>query len=288
MRNLTTRDGTRHWSWPLPTPWGLGPEARSNHLALWRAGLLRCAARLGLQHTSLGTVLGQPLWLCTRAAAPAVSDHGGPLPHRLVACGFHGEEPAGPWGLLQFLQRVDPTALDAVHLSLLPLVNCTGFAAGTRFNAEGDNPNRGFSHPDNSTPNTLSTPYTPPSAEGRLLLQHAPLLAAASRDGALSCHEDVLADTAYIYALERSAAPSARVQRLLQANLRHFVQHADGLVDGCRVQDGVVFNHHDGSFEDWLFGLGAAFTACVETPALQPFEQRVAAQADMIEAFVLG
>ena len=281
MRTLTPRDGTRHWSWALPTPWGLGPDARSNHLALWREGLQRCALRLGLQQTSLGTVLGEPLWLWTRAAAPAPSRHHLPTPQRLVACGFHGEEPAGPWGLLQFLQRVDTAALDTVHLTLLPLVNCTGFAAGTRFNAEGDNPNRGFCRPHNGAELT-------PSAEGRLLLQHAALLTSASRDGALSCHEDVLADKAYIYALERSSTPSAQVRRLLQANLRQFAQQPDGLVDGCRVQDGVVFNHHDGSFEDWLFGLGAAITVCVETPALQPFEARVAAQADMIEAFVLA
>ena len=270
MRNTATRDGLRHWSWPLPTAWGLGDSARSHHLELWRQAFATEARRLRLQLQTLGTVLGEPVWMLSRAAAEAAA------PSRLVACGFHGEEPAGPWGLLKFLQGVDATTLDAVHLTLLPLVNCTGFAAGTRFNAEGDNPNRGFG---GSSPS--------PSAEGRLLLQHAPTLAGASRDGVLSCHEDVLADSAYIYALERSPSPGPRAKHLLQANLRHFTQHPDGLVDDCAVCDGVIFNHHDGSFEDWLFGLGAAFAACVETPALQPFERRVAAQADMVAAFLV-
>lgn len=287
MRNLNIRDGHRHWSWPLPAPWGLGVEARSNDLALWRQHLLHCATRLGLQQHTLGTVLGEPLWWWSRAAAPHAANDGPPAPRLLVACGFHGEEPAGPWGLLRFLERVDAAALDGVHLTLLPLVNCTGFAAGTRFNAEGDNPNRGFCNPGAANGPIAGAASGAPSAEGRLLLQHADLLAHASRDGALSCHEDVLADAAYIYVLENAATPSARALRLLQANLRHFAQQPDGLVDGCRVQNGVVFNHHDGSFEDWLFGLGAALTACVETPALQPFDARVAAQADMIEAFVL-
>ncbi len=227
--------------------------------------------RLGLQVHTLGTVLGEPLWLLRRAAnSPAA-------PRRLLACGFHGEEPAGPWGLLQFLQGLDAAALESVHLSLLPLVNCTGFAAGTRFNAEGENPNRGF-----------ASPGTTPSAEGRLLLQHAAELAAASRDGVMSCHEDVLADTGYLYALENASAPGALAQRLLQANQQHFAQHPDGHVDGCPIRGGVIFNHHDGSFEDWLFGLGAAFAACVETPALLPFERRVQAQAAMMKVFVHG
>lgn len=271
MRNIAPRDGRQHWSWPLPTPWGLAPQARSHDVTLWRQLLAECNQRLGLQQHTLGTVLGEPLPMLTRQARSASA------PHRLVACGFHGEEPAGPWGLLRFLQRVDAAALNGVHLTLLPLVNATGFAAGTRFNSEGDNPNRGFS-------GTVMAP----SAEGRLLLQHASSLAAASRDGALSCHEDVMTATAYLYAFENAPTPGALAHSLLQANLRHFQQHPDGLVDGCPVKDGVIFNHHDGSFEDWLFGLGAAFTACVETPALQPFEQRVAAQADMIEAFVLA
>lgn len=273
MRNTANRDGLQHWSWPLPTTWGLGDSVRSDQLTLWRQAFGHEASRLGLVVHTLGTVLGEPLWLVTRAASKAAA------PHRLVASGFHGEEPAGPWGLLKFLQGVDAAALDAVHLTLLPLVNCTGFAAGTRLNAEGDNPNRGFSG---------NASATAPSAEGRLLLQHAATLASASRDGVLSCHEDVLVAGAYIYALERADEPGPWARRLLQANLRHFGQHPDGLVDGCRVQGGIVFNHHDGSFEDWLFGLGAAFAACVETPGLQAFEDRVAAQSDMIAAFVQG
>lgn len=271
MQPTASRNGHQHWSWPLPSGWGLPAEARSHHIATWRQALLSEADRLGMQVQTLGIVLGEPMWALTRAAPdPAAM-------RRLVAGGFHGEEPAGPWGLLKFLQAANPASLDAVHLTMLPLVNCTGFAAGTRFNAEGDNPNRGFTGQG-----------TAASAEGRLLLQHATWLASASRDGMLSCHEDVMTRWAYVYALERAPSPGPLARRLLHANLRHFDQHPDGLVDGCRVQGGIVFNHHDGSFEDWLFGLGAAAAFCVETPGLQAFEDRVAAHQDMIAAFVSG
>lgn len=272
MQNTAPRTGSEHFSWPLPAAWGHGQHKRSNDIALWRALFTQAACGLQLQLQTLGTVLGEPLCMWTRAANQPRA------PRRLVSCGFHGEEPAGPWGLLRFLQRVQAEQLNGVHLTLLPLVNATGFAAGTRLNAEGHNPNRGFGDGGG----------TAASAEGRLLMQHSAGLCAASRDGVLSCHEDVMVDAAYLYAFERAPAPGAQAWRLLQANLRHFVQHPDGLVDGCRLQNGVIFNHHDGSFEDWLFGLGAAFAACVETPGQQPFEPRVAAQADMIEAFVLG
>ncbi len=270
MRKLTPRDGFQHWSWPLPAAWGLPAGARSDDLALWRRLFISEAKRLGLLLQTLGTPLGEPLWLLRRAGRELGA------PCRLVASGFHGEEPAGPWGLLRFLQGVQPAALDAVHLSLLPMVNATGFAAGTRFNAQGDNPNRGY------------TGLVRPSAEGRLLRQHGPTLASVSQHGVLSCHEDVQADKAYLYAFERGTKPGGQAQRLLQANLRHFEPQPDGMVDGCMVLGGMVFNHHDGSFEDWLFGLGATFAFCVETPGLQGFEERVAAQHDMIAAFVSG
>ncbi len=266
------RNGHQSWSWPLAASWGLGEQARSNNLALWQQEFQVASQRLGLQLTTLGSPLGQALVLASRRPAPRAA-----APRRLVACGFHGEEPAGPWGLLRFLQRTDPLALDAVHLSLLPLVNRTGFLAGTRFNAEGDNPNRGFLGADAG-----------PSAEGRVLLAHADTLREAGRDGVLSCHEDVLADKAYVYGLEHREAPGPFTQHLLQTNLRYFEQHADGKIDNCPVKDGVIFNQFDGSFEHWMFTLGVHAAACVETPALQPFEQRVAAQAEMIETFLLG
>lgn len=254
-----------------PHVWDRGDGGLSNDLPALREQLEALAG--GWQVSLLGTPLGEPLPLWHR---PAVQPGAARL---LIACGFHGEEPAGPWGLLAFLRQTARAELDRVQLSLLPLVNATGLAAGTRFNRRGENPNRGFMpwlHPDT------------PSAEGQVLISHAEQLGALGAGGVLSCHEDVGVAGAYVYTYERTDAPAAFSHRLRDALAEHLELHPDGDVDGCPIAEGIVHNQIDGSFEAWLFDRGASVAACVETPGLQPFERRVAAQAAAIRAFING
>lgn len=251
-------------------------QGRSNEQARLLPPLLERARSLGFAQHCLGELVPgaqqDRLWLLRRPASrPGAA-------RLLLATGFHGEESAGPWGLLAFLLQTSPALLDDVELSLLPLVNPTGFRAGRRYNNWGENPNRGY-------PIARLTDI-PPSREGRMLLSHADRLVPAGRDGALCCHEDVGLHEAYLYSFEPGATPGAFSQALLKPLAAHFPVHPDGAVDGCPVHAGVVFNHHDGSFESWLVEQGAARAACIETPGQQPFATRVQAQCETMQAFV--
>ena len=256
--------GTKPWTWILPD------GHASNDWVHYCARLEAVAARRRFELTTLGRAGGEPpLMIRCGAADPSA-------PQLLVASGFHGEEPAGPWGVLEFLEAADQDLLSRVRLTVLPLINVTGFRAGTRFNTHGENPNRGY----------LGLPGESPSHEGQLLLAHRDLLLEAARDGLLTCHEDVLLSHGYVYSCERAAAPGAFSRTLLAANAAFFPVHADGGVDGCPIAGGIVFNHHDGSFESWLMELGVARAACVETPGQHPIERRIAAQRAIIETFL--
>jgi predicted deacylase len=258
------------WVWPRPEG-GL-----STDLSAFRTDLAQASQALGFSRQELGRVICPDAALSidflTRPAARAGA------PRLLLASGFHGEEPAGPWGLLRLLQQLDPQALDHVQLSLLPLVNPSGFRVGRRFNDWGENPNRGYP--------SRSCQDGPPSREAQLLIAHAELLVPAGADGVLCCHEDVGLNDAYLYSFERSAQAGAFSQQLLAANLAHFPMHPDGLVDDCPIQGGIVFNHYDASFEAWMMEQGAARAACVETPGQQPLERRIKAQAAMMRVFI--
>ena len=256
--------GTKPWTWTLPD------GHASSDWVRYRRRLETVAADRGFELSTLGTACAEPL-LMLRGGATSPS-----APRLLVASGFHGEEPAGPWGLLEFLEAADQALLSRVRLTVLPLINVTGFRAGTRLNIHGENPNRGY----------LGLPGENPSHEGRQLLAHRDLLLEAGRDGLLTCHEDVLLSHGYVYSCERAAAPGAFSRTLLAANAAFFPVHADGAVDGCPIAGGIVFNHHDGSFESWLMELGVARAACVETPGQHPIERRIAAQRAMIETFL--
>lgn len=256
----------RTWTWTLPD------GGRSNDAAALQARWQALRGAAGWQAEVLGCAGDDAVTLLQRPAAQAAA------PRLLIAAGFHGEEPAGPWGLLRFIEGADAALLDRVHLALLPLVNASGFHAGRRFNDWGENPNRGFGRQAGGIA---------PSREGRVLMAAADRLRAAGRDGVLSCHEDVQQTRfGYLYSLERADRPGPFSRAVLAANAHHFPIHPDGEVDGCPVRDGIVFNRHDGSFEAWAMELGVARAACVETPGQADIATRIAAQAEMAEAFV--
>jgi hypothetical protein len=59
-----------------------------------------------------------------------------------LAAGVHGDEPAGPWALLELFERDE---LDRAYaFRIWPCTNPTGFEKGTRANAEGEDVNRSF------------------------------------------------------------------------------------------------------------------------------------------------
>ena len=256
--------GLRPWTWTI------ADGHASNDWKRFRDRLEAVAARRRFSLRALGSAGGKPLLLLRCGVA------GDAAPPLLIVSGFHGEEPAGPWGVLEFLESASLELLSAAQLTVLPVVNVTGFSQGTRFNAWGENPNRGY----------LGIPGENLSREGRILLDHQLLLVPAAREGLLTCHEDVLLSHAYLYSMERAEMPGELTRALLAANAAHFPLHPDGLVDGCAVNGGIVFNHYDGSFESWLMSHGIAYAACVETPGQQPIARRIAAQHRMIDTFV--
>ena len=250
-------------------------DCQSNDIDVFYAQLAIEVERLGLTEKKLGDAGKYPVSLYQSPAQKSG------LPSLLISAGFHGEEAAGPWGMLHFLNALPVELFEKINLSLLPLVNPTGFSKGHRFNKLGENPNRGFVV-ENGKPKTNE--HT--SVEGKLLIEHAQLLLAASRDGILTCHEDVLLTETYVYSFEPSQV-AGRFSHTLRDTLgRYFDVAPDGLIDDCPVKDGVIFNHFDTSFESFLVRSGAKLGACTETPGQQNFDQRVLANSSAMQAFL--
>ncbi|WP_407334153.1 M14 family metallocarboxypeptidase [Enterovibrio sp. 27052020O] len=250
-------------------------ECDSTDISRFYALLEREVTRLSLSAKKLGDVGGYPLWLMQSPTQKA------DRPNLLISAGFHGEEAAGPWGLLYLLSQLDTHLFERVNLSLLPLVNPTGFARGHRFNELGENPNRGFFIENDEAKAGNDTSF-----EGKILLEHAQLLQAASRDGILTCHEDVLLSDTYVYTFEPSQTPGPFSHGLKNALGHYFPIANDGDIDNCPVKDGVIFNHFDTSFESFLVRSGARVGCCSETPGQQNLDQRIQANAAVMTAFL--
>jgi len=199
-------------------------------------------------------------------------------PNLLIAAGFHGEEPAGSWAVLHFLETAPQKLISRANLSFLPVVNPTGFRSGKRENYWGEDPNRGFCHTNSGRPE--------PSREGLILIKHLPMLRSLAKDGFLSLHEDVEQSQFYIYTFENANAPGPFSETLRSEEAKFFSPYPDGILEGGLVRNGIIFRHCDGSFEDLLFHEGIHRTACTETPGLLDINKRVEVNVCIITAFV--
>ena len=254
-------------------------NCQSNDLTQFEQYLSAQVSRLKLQEKPLGFIdeSNQQYPLSLYQTAHIDSDK----PSILVCAGFHGEESAGPWGLISALTQLNPSILEKINLSILPLVNPSGFSIGNRLNLFQQNPNRGFVYQSGQV---VSNSHT--SVEGLILQQSMTTLLSAAQHGILTCHEDVLLHDTYLYALESHALPSPLSYQLRDCLGRYFPIADDGEIDECPVKDGIIFNHFDSSFESALFQSGSQIAICTETPGQQVFDQRVLANRDAITLFI--
>jgi hypothetical protein len=234
----------------------------SNHKAFW----LRV----------LGEVGNQQIWLLRTRQTHNHSD-----PKLLIAAGFHGEEKAGPWGILKWLEGCDEEILKRADLSFLPVVNPTGFNRGIRKNIWGERTNCGFCH-------KIDTP----SKEGEILIKNIKFLTSLAKDGFLSLHEDILEHCFYIYSFEKSSEPGPFTYAIRDLEAKFFKQMKNDTPVNeesdpeALVKDGIVWKLCDGSFEDYLFHRGVLRTIVTETPGKCRISRRVDATKAIIDEFI--
>ena len=227
--------------------------------------LLINAEKAGLRTIILGCVKEFPLILLTPTHKVERNI--------LIAAGFHGEEPAGVLAINEFIGTNSN-----VSASFLPLVNPTGFYSNHRYNDYGQNPNNGWCHTESGIQEL--------SYEGEMIQSNIGLIKSLAIDGFISLHEDCDETKFYLYTFEHSNEPGDFSNTLRNAELKHFDHLPDSILAGAQVKNGIIFNEHDGSFEDYLFHEGIQKTACTETPGQLPIEKRVKANIDIIKTFI--
>jgi len=200
--------------------------------------------------------------------------------HRLlVSAGFHGNEPAGCWGVLNFLKKVPQSLLDKISVSFLPMVNPTGARRHNPCNIWQGSPNRGF------VPRYPSTQQRP-TIEGQLLLKNLKLLLFLAKDGFHTLHEDYEQNRFYLYSNEDRDTPGEFTKYMIGVGKSMCDLVPNGKYETGMVQDGVIFNLCDGSFETLLCDHDIPRIICTETPSKLDFPFRVNMSTALILAFV--
>jgi hypothetical protein len=193
----------------------------------------------------------------------------------LIAAGFHGNEYAGVWGIINYLKN--GTYFD--NVSFLPLVSPFAFKENRRYGKDGKISNQGFCHPEMNLA---------PSDEGRILTRHAVLLKSLGKDGFLSLHEAPEKNMFYVYAFEKTASPTIIPKELLKMGAAVFGWPEDGttMQYGGTAKDGIIFNFHDSSFEDFMYESGSPHSIVTETPTSGDLKKRIETNGAVIEKFI--
>ena len=240
---------------------------------LFVSKIIQFCSRHKFTMESLGKTDGYPITL--------VTGHKNPGPDLLIAGGFHGEESAGPWGIIRFMETVSPEVLTRCNLSFLPCVTITGFIKKKRENWLGDTANGGFIHEERE--------HEEKSVEGKILEKHIKRLSALGKNGFLTMHEDKDEGKFYLYSYERTGKPT-----LFSTGLRDTGGKIFGVMEdkkmtspgGGNCIDGIIFGHCDGTFEDYIYHLGTDFVACTETPQKNRMDKRIDANSALLAEFV--
>ena len=196
-------------------------------------------------------------------------------PRVYVSAGIHGDEPAGPLALLEWVGS--GFCVPGIHWQVAPALNPDGLAAGTRANLTGIDLNRDFLKrrtPEISALSAWLASMPPP-------------------DLFLSLHEDCETSGFYFYEINLGADHSDRAAGILDAVRPWFPPQAGPDIDGHRPRaDGWIDHEPEADEpEGWPEAIFLAKHGCplsftFETPSKAPLARRVAAlQAAVRAAF---
>ncbi len=181
----------------------------------WRQAVKGTPFRL----QTLGTKDGYPLIQITnRQKRP--SDK----PGLYVSAGIHGDEPAPPWGLLDWFERGGYAKLGERPLLLFPCLNPLGLVENRRGDGEDRDLNRLFDQCDLSPIREVRQSI----AQRRFQL-------------ALCLHEDYDAQGAYVYDLNRQGDIASARTLLQRASTRQIPLDGRTRIDGRKADQGVLF-----------------------------------------------
>lgn len=200
--------------------------------------------------------------------SPAAAKTGGAAWH-YISAGVHGDEPAPPWGLLEWAR--DHVDLLRTHPFLLfPTLNPVGLTLNTRADYRGVDLNRAF----NSESDPLITAWRAVVGERELAI-------------ALCLHEDYDGQGCYVY--ELTHRKDSLGQRILRDTARILPTDSRTRIDGRAAKKGLIIRRVPPDLPGYpeaimLHYLGAPVTLTFESPSEFCLVDRIAVQRRFIES----
>lgn len=185
--------------------------------------------------------------------------------------GLHGDEPAGCAALVEFLAALvrEPARAEGYELFVYPVVNPTGYAAGTRENHRGKDLNREFWR-DSAEP------------EVRCLERE---LREKRFDGLITLHADDTCEGLYGYS-HGCELDELLLEPALLAAERVLPRDRRSVIDGFVAREGKIGECFRGILSPPPEQAPRPFNLIFETPAHAPFAHQVLANVAALNAIV--
>lgn len=188
-----------------------------------------------------------------------------------VSAGIHGDEPAGPWAVMDLAKEA--AWAEGLEVWIFPLLNPEGIRRGIRENAQDLDLNRDYNNPQ--------------SPEIR---KHVDILKTLPQfDACLCLHEDWEAQGCYLYFLREDPGPAWALP-VLEAMACHIPVETSPTIDGFEAIKGrIERNRAMVDRPEWPEALYLAkyHTHCcftLETPSSFPLPNRVKALGSGVKA----
>ena len=185
--------------------------------------------------------------------------------------GVHGDEPAGCHALVRFLTALaaEPGRAAGYELTVYPVVNPAGFAAGTRENRAGRDLNREFWRR---------------SAQPEVVVLEAELRAGRF-DGLITLHADDTCEGLYGYSHGRTLDEMLLKPALTAAECV-LPRDCRERIDGFAAREGVICECFHGVLAPPPEQTPQPFNLIFETPARAPLEQQVVASLAALDTIL--
>lgn len=201
----------------------------------------------------------------------------------LIIGGIHGDEPAGCWGILSYLENVKFDLFNRVNIYIIPTFNPTGFRLGNMNNIFEEYTNGGYYQ--NSKKRNLSR-------EGKIITRAK--LEKINFSALLTLHEDYDQKKFYVYCWEESSEPK-KFSKYMSDSSRGIFEKYTGIADGFKVKRGLIFNLQNyeilkpdeiDSLEFDFFRKGVKEVVASEVPRISDINKRILACQSIIENFI--
>lgn len=195
----------------------------------------------------------------------------GKAPTILVGATMHGDEPAGAYGVIEYLKEA--RFPKKTRLIILPCMNPHGFATEERFALGNRDLNRQWRKKELKE----EAKYIRDTLVGERI------------DFFLSLHEDNTSKSFYLYASDKKL--KKKWEPVLDIADKYFKINQQQTIYGNKNEEGVVLvadkdkkqPHHYDSIESWAERTFGAPYLCTETPSKLPLQWRVKAYKEIID-----